>query len=443
MKFDRFDYLGLGTTKMPRNFGNLSQRVLWSILVAVIIGLTYGLGFEMGSSWRQDAFHARAAFYIDESSDTILPYPLSAESDDEEFKIFWEAWNIVDRDFYGTLPDRQERTYGAIRGMIGSLGDEHTMFLTPQQAAVITTDDSGSFEGIGASIRLDPEIGYPRIVYTFEGQPAAQVGLLPEDVILGIDGKSTENLTIFEVISLIRGPERSTVQLTIRRESTDDSKPFVVAVVRGKIDIPVIETEILPNNIAFIRLADFNNTAAKKFRDALKQILAQEPKALIVDLRGNPGGFLHIAVDIGSQFIEKGTIVIEKTKDGTENIFEAQAGGLAIDSSLPLVALIDQGTVSAAEIVAAAIHDTGRGVLVGMPTFGKTSVQMPNTLSDGSELRVTVAQWFSPNGNLIESGLKPDIEVEMTLDDIKSGHDPQKERAVEYLTGVIRDREKR
>lgn len=425
--------------KRRNGFRDLCKRISSGVLMVLLIGLTYMLGFQAGSFWGQDRFQAEAAYYINKPHEEILSYPTGnkTSSVDRQFKVFWEAWEIIDRDFYGPLPDEQERIYGAIRGMINSLGDEHTAFLTPEQADIVSSDDFGSFEGIGASIYVDSEIGYPRIVHSFADQPASNAGLLPGDIIVAVDGKSTENLTIFEVISLIRGPEDSTTQLTVRRESTDKtdkSELFIIPVVRAKVDIPIVETETLPNNIAFIRLADFNNAAAGKFREALKRLLAQNPRGLVLDLRDNPGGFLHVAVEISSQFIAQGNIVIETTKDGTETAFPAQPGGLAIDPSLALTVLVNEGTASAAEIVAAAIQDLGRGILIGTATFGKASVQMPYQLGDGSELRVTVARWISPNGNMLEKGLKPDIEIEMTLDDVKSARDPQKKRAIEYLT---------
>ena len=412
----------------------LPKLILTVSLIAVVITAAYLIGFGVGVDWQPRATHtASASRLVGYYADVGVPESSDSQSLDEKFKIFWEVWDLIERDFYGPLPDDQERVYSAIRGMISSLGDEHTAFLTPEQTAIVTSDDSGSFEGIGASIRLDESISHPRITEIFEEQPAAEAGLLSGDIILAIDDTTTKDMTVLEAISLIRGPKGSTVHLTIQRESESNLDSFVVPVVREKIDIPIIEAEILEGNVAYLRLTDFNIMATEKLQEALKGLLEHNPRGLVFDLRGNPGGFLHVAVEIGSQFVPAGNIVTEKTKDGTEDVFEVCPGGLATDSSLPLVVLINQGTASAAEIVAAAIQDSGRGILLGDQTFGKSSVQVPHGLSDGSELRVTIARWFAPSGNTIEEGLTPDIEVEMTVEDIEAGQDTQKKRAVEYI----------
>jgi carboxyl-terminal processing protease len=315
--------------------------------------------------------------------------------------------------------------------MLSSLQDPHTAFLDPKTAAILNKDDSGSFEGIGASIRYDEKIGRPRIAHVFEGQPAAKAGLRRDDIILKVGDTSTENMSILETITLIRGPRGSTVRLTILR--AEEQKPIEVPVVRDQIDIPVTESRMLGNGIAYLRLADFNNVAGNKMTAALSDLLQNRPRGLIFDLRGNPGGFLHVAVEVGSQFVGQGNIVTERSKDSSEEVFRAKPGGLATNQSLPLVVLVDGGTASAAEIVAAAIRDTDRGILVGEKTFGKTSVQAPHHLSDGSELRVTVARWFTPKGDQIKDGLVPDIQVELTAEDVAAGRDPQLDRAVQYL----------
>ena len=265
----------------------------------------------------------------------------------------------------------------------------------------------------------------------FAGQPAAQAGLKSGDIILKVDAKATENLTVFEVVTLIRGPRGSTVHLTIKREGVEE--PLDVPVVRDRVDIPVVESRMLDQGIAYLRLTDFNNLATQKVKAALTDLLQQKPHGLIFDLRSNPGGFLHVAVEIGSQFVAKGNIVTEKSKDGAEEAFPVQPGGLVTDPALPVVVLVNAGTASASEIVAAAIRDTGRGILIGERTFGKSSVQIPHDLSDGSELRVTIAKWFTPKGDQITGGLTPDIEVKLTTEDMTAKRDPQLDRAVEYL----------
>ncbi len=341
--------------------------------------------------------------------------------------IYWTANST------GTIPGVSARIYGAIQGMVSTFGDPHTVFLDPKTAAIVKSDDQGSFEGIGAAIQLDEETGLPTIGHVYEGTPAAAAGLRQGDAVLKVDEVSTEGMTVLEVITRIRGPKNSTTHLLIARG--DDHAPFDVPVVRQSIEIPVTESRMLDDGIAYLKLSDFNNTAADRVKTDLESLLAHNAHSLVFDLRGNPGGYLQIAVEIGSQFVGKGPVLTEKAKDGTEQAFDVQPGGLATDkAALPLVVLVDGGTASAAEIVAAAIHETGRGILIGEQTYGKTSVQVPHEMSDGSELRITVARWFTPNGNEIKDGLTPDIQVAAEpLDAAQSSGDRQLDRAVQYL----------
>jgi carboxyl-terminal processing protease len=237
-------------------------------------------------------------------------------------------------------------------------------------------------------------------------------------------------MTLMEAISLIRGPAGTTVRLTILRKGVKD--PFEVTIVRERIELEIVESRMLDDDIAYVKLTEFNATATKELKKALRELMAQEPRALIFDLRSNPGGFLQTSVEVASQFLDEGLVLTEKGKGGLERKHTVEGGGLATE--VPLVVLVNVGSASASEIVAGAIQDSGRGILVGERTFGKGSVQLPHTLSDGSDLRITIARWFTPKEREIQGiGIIPDIEVEMTLEDLEAGHDPQLERAVEYL----------
>jgi len=349
----------------------------------------------------------------------------------ERFSIFWEAWHILEKEYYGELPTFQEMVYAAIKGVLNTLDDPHTSFLDPKQAAIARENISGSFEGIGAVV--DMRDGKLVIVEVMEGQPAEKAGLKSGDIILKVDDTPIENMTILEAVSLIRGPRGTPVKLTILRQGLKE--PFEVTIIRQRIELPVVKYKMLEGDIAYIKLRDFSGLAPQKLRKALKELLAQHPRGIILDLRNNPGGLLSAAIEVASQFVGEGPVVIERFKDGTERIYEAEPGGLATAPSLPLVILVNGKSASASEIVAGAIQDAGRGVLIGEKTFGKGSVQQPFTLSDGSELRVTVARWFTPNGRAIhQEGLEPDIVVKMTEEDIEAGRDPQLEKAIEYLT---------
>jgi carboxyl-terminal processing protease len=346
------------------------------------------------------------------------------------FEVFWEAWEFVEQRFYGEVPAEPERVYGAIRGMVNSYGDENTAFIEPSRAAVFREDVSGSFEGIGAAVRMD-ELGRLVIAEPFVGQPAAKAGIQRGDIVLSVDNQSLEGLSLYEAIGLIRGPSGTTVVLTIFREGVDE--PFDVSVVRARIEIEVVESERLENDIGYVHLTDFSKGATDKLVEAIQGLQAQGPlKGLIFDLRDNPGGLLDESVSVSSQFIGEGIVTIERLKGGEERGFQAQSDGVALD--VPLVVLVNRGSASASEIVAGAIQDSGRGTILGEQTFGKGTVQIPHALSDGSELRVTVAEWLTPSKKQITGeGIVPDIYVERTQEDFVEGRDPQLERAVEHL----------
>lgn len=392
------------------------------IVVALLVALVTSVAFLAG-------FAARGSLVPALTTAAAGP----ASSEERAFRIFWEAWHILEHDFYGDLPDAQEMPYSAIRGVIDDLDDEYTTFLDPEMASIVREDMSGAFDGIGAVVNMNDD-GQLEIVRAFEDKPAARAGLEPGDIVLAVGDTAIEKMSVFEAVALIRGPAGSVARLTIKRPGVED--PFIVEVVRQKIEMPVVESRMLDDDIAYLKLSEFNAQATSKLKADLRSLLAEEPKGLIFDLRDNPGGFLDVAVEIGSQFVSEGTILVEKLKDGQARDYPAQSGGLATD--IPLAVLVNGASASASEIVAGAIQDTDRGILIGEQTLGKGSVQLSHYLSDGSELRVTIARWFTPNGRAIhEEGLAPDIQVDMTEEDIKAGRDPQLQRAIEYLRGSI------
>lgn len=360
---------------------------------------------------------------------TPVPIPTPANEEEETFQLFWEVWDLVQRHFYGELPDMQALTYAAIRGMLSTLGDDYTAFIEPSVAAIISEDATGEFEGIGAFVGLDEE-GKVEIVEPFEGGPADQAGIRAGDRVLEVNGVSILGVTLYEAIGLIRGPEGTEVTLLIEREGV--AEPFKVTVTRARLEIAITDAEMRDDGIGYIRLYDFSATAGERMEEELEELLAQDPQAIIFDLRGNPGGWLDQAVEVADLFLDDGAILIERWSDGRERSFEAQPGDVGED--VPLIVLVDGGSASAAEIVAGALQDRERAVLIGELTFGKGSVQRPFTLSDGSELRVTAALWFTPNDRAIHGdGLAPDIEVPWPEDEVAPDVDPQLERAVEYI----------
>jgi carboxyl-terminal processing protease len=360
------------------------------------------------------------------SAPTAIPSPSTEE--EEAFQLFWEAWRLIERDYYGEIPSNEEVTFGAIRGAVNTLGDPFTAFIDPRIAEINREDDTGSFEGIGAYVTMRD--GRLVVVNTFKDQPADQAGVRRDDIVLQVDETPIENMSVYEAITLIRGPAGTPVVLTIVREGEE---PFEVEIIRARINIPVVESEMREDGVAYVSLFDFSSDATDKLESELESLLKQDPKGLILDLRGNPGGWLNEAVRTAGLFLPKDALVlIERFKDGSEQTYEAPDNPVALD--IPMVVLVDGGSASASEIVAGALQDHERAVLVGEKTFGKGSVQWPHELSNGAEMRVTVARWFTPDDRAIHGeGLEPNFVVELTQEDLDAELDPQLERAVEYL----------
>jgi len=348
-----------------------------------------------------------------------------------EFGLFWDAWNIVEREFYRESPlDHHEMTYGAIRGMVESLGDAHTMFLTPSQRVMFGQDLEGEFGGIGVTIRMN-EQGQLMAVKTLPGTPAERAGIKPGDLILAVDGKPIQGLDTAQAISMIRGPTGTVVRLVIKRGTEE---PFDIVLTRAVVSLPTLESRMLEDGIAYLALSEFNAKAGAGVRSALKDLLAQKPRGLILDLRGNPGGYLHIAEEVASEFFGDGLILFERSPDGAETRHSVRPGGRATE--IPLAVLVDGGSASASEIVAGAIQDRSRGVLIGERTFGKGSVQITEQLKDGAGLQITIRRWYTPAGHQIDGkGLTPDVEVPLTEQDLQAARDPQLAAAVAHLLG--------
>ncbi|UCC89921.1 MAG: S41 family peptidase [Anaerolineales bacterium] len=409
--------------------GDFVKAIVKLMIMVVLAALVVSGAFSAGYVARAIQIPAgvQAVEPVVQQSPQII---FSDEDVPPEFKVFWEAWAFIEQEFYGEIPAEQDRIYGAVRGMVNAFGDENTAFIEPGRAAIFREDVSGSFEGIGAAVRMD-ELGRLVIAEPFAGRPAAEAGVLRGDVVIAVDGTSLQGLSLYEAIGLIRGPAGSTVVLTIFRDGIDE--PFEVPVVRARIEIEVVGSERLAGDIGYVRLTEFSRGATGKMAEAIKALNSEGPlKGLVLDLRDNPGGLLDESIFVSSQFIDEGVITIERLKGDEDQVFEAQAGGVAPD--VPLVVLVNRGSASASEIVAGAIQENGRGTVLGEQTFGKGTVQIPHTLSDGSELRVTIAEWLTPGGKQISGeGIVPDVYVERTQEDFVEGRDPQLDRAVEYL----------
>ncbi len=345
----------------------------------------------------------------------------------DNFDFFWTTVNRLYRDCPNVMPDSDQLVYWAANGVIARLGDRYTMLLPPRVAEDFRMDMKSSFEGIGALVEpadKDKGVGV-RVVHPFEGAPAEKAGLRKGDEIIAVDGQDVTQMMLDEAVSLIRGPAGSDVVLTVKR---DDQEPFQVTITRARVEIPVIESKMLDDHIFYVKLNEFSDPSADKLEAALKQGLDDGAKAIVFDLRGNPGGRLDMAIRIASMFIKDGVIVKET---GKRNMDHDATGDLIVPEDIPVVVLVDGGSASASEIVAGALQDYGRALLIGEQTFGKGSVQTLFDMPDGSMLRVTSAHWYTPKGRQINGeGLRPDLVVSPSLD---AEEDLQLQAAIDYL----------
>jgi carboxyl-terminal processing protease len=356
-----------------------------------------------------------------------------AEPDDRDalFAPFWETWDLVHQQYVDQPVDDVALMQGAIAGMLEALGDDPTRYMAPQEFEIISSDQSGELQGIGAYVE-GVEDGGLRIISPFPGSPAEAAGLLPGDLIIEVDGTDVRDLSEYEIIDLVRGPAGSAVRLLVEREG--DAEPQEFTVTRAKIVIPSIESEMLAGQVGYVKINDFGSRTLSELQEALRTLKDDGATSLIVDLRGNPGGYRNTAVDVASQFLPRGTLVMrEQYADGHEVTYKAKGGGLATD--LPLVVLINAGSASASEIVAGAISDHDRGTLLGEVSFGKGTVQTWHTLrGDNGAVSVTIARWLTPDGGWIQGeGITPDVEVEVSEADQGDGLDPQLQAALELL----------
>ena len=353
---------------------------------------------------------------------------------DELFLPFWETWDIVHEQFIDQPVDNLKLMRGAITGMLESLGDEHTGYMDPDQYFQANIPMEGEYEGIGAWVDTTSE--YLTIISPMPDSPAENAGLLPGDEVIKIDGEDMTGLDGSFVITKVLGPAGTKVVLTIRREG--EAELFDVTIIRAKIVIPSVESEMLEENIGYVQVHTFGQDTRQELRKNLDNILDQKPDGLIVDFRNNGGGYLQTAVEVASEFIEEEIILYEDYGTGRDlKEFKALKGGLATE--IPLVLLINEGSASASEIVAGAVQDHDRGPLVGATTFGKGSVQNWIELRNNQgAVRVTIARWLTPEKRQINStGLDPDYPVELTEEDFESELDPQLDKAIEVLLDLI------
>lgn len=401
--------------------------VLVALLGVTFAAAIFAAGFVTGSQFDSLNLFGSAGF--------TAPLPASEplvqgeeDTEDVDMSVFWEVWATLEDRFYYEVPSEEERVQGAIQGLIQSLDDPYTAYIPPDLAAVLREDTTGEFEGIGAFVEEAPEGGV-QIIRVFEEGPAEEAGMEAGDIVVAVDGQDVTGMILNEALLLIRGEAGTTVRLTVFRMDEDEMLEF--SVTRERLLVPTVESEMLEDNVGYVALFQFNAIATRELRAAVEDLMNQGAESIILDIRNNPGGFLDEAVSVADLFLPRGIVLIERNVDGREQTFRTRSGDIAED--VPLVVLVNENSASASEIVAAAVQDNGRGTLIGETTFGKGSVQLLYNLSDGSQLRVTYANWYTPDDvSISENGVEPDIVVEADEADT-SADDVQLERALEFL----------
>lgn len=364
-----------------------------------------------------------------EESHLVNTYGKSqAENRAIDFELFWQVWNDIKKQYVKQPVDELELFYGAMRGMVSSLQDPYSDFFDPKTAAEFDQELSGEFSGIG--VEIGKRNGTLVVISPLQNSPGELAGLRSGDIILAIDKKDAIDMPLDQAVSLIRGEEGTTVELLVLSKGAKE--PRAITVERKKI----VHTGLrwsYQDGIAVLKLSGFDDDVDELFNTFIREVEAKnDVRGIVLDMRNDPGGYLETAIEVASEWVEQGVIVSERDNDGVER--QHQARGRARLSKIPTVVLVNEGSASAAEIVAGALQDYKKATLVGKTTFGKGSVQKYEILDDGSAFKLTVAEWFTPNGRAInEVGVTPDIEVDLTEDDFNNDRDPQLERALELL----------
>lgn len=411
---------------LERKNRRLVSRILRIFFLTAVIYVSYRFGVDQGQSelsgepGGSPIAPNEAIFFNTEQQDNSV-----------DFALFWKVWDLL-KDKYVDQDqlDAKQLFYGAIDGMLAATGDPYTTFFDPQEQKEFNEDISGKFGGIGAEMGVRDEV--LTIIAPLDDTPAQRAGLLPNDKVLNIDGEPSANFSLEEAVSKIRGEKGTEVKLTIYRSGEEESRE--ITIVRDIINVKSIKLTFRDDGIAVLRVSQFGDDTEKEFRAAVSDIAAKNPSGIILDLRSNPGGLLDTAVKMASAMLPAGkTVVIEENADGERREEKARGGDRL--SGIKTVVLIDEGSASASEILAGALRENRDNVtLVGKKSYGKGTVQQVLPTSRDTSVKITIARWLTPNGHQIhEQGIAPDMEIDITADDIKNDRDPQMDKAAEIL----------
>jgi len=393
-------------------------QVLISALIAVVLFTT---GFYAGKR---------------DSNNISVQFLNASSTSYANMSSFWRAWEILDEKFSPaastTAPiSSEDKLWGAIEGLANAYGDPYTVFFPPVESKVFEEEISGSFGGVGMEIAIQE--GVLTVIAPLKDTPADKAGVLAGDKILMIGEVSALNMSADEAVKLIRGEPGTPIDITFARKGINE--PLVKTLIRSNISIPTINTKLLPSNVFVIELYSFSATSPNLFRSALREFIESGSDKLILDLRNNPGGYLEAALDMASWFLPTGkTVVTEDFGEKRDSRIYRSKGYDIFTDKLKFAILVNEGSASASEILAGALREYNKAILVGNKTFGKGSVQELISVTSETSLKVTVAHWLTPLGNSISNnGLTPDIEVKLTAENTKDGNDPQLNAAVDYL----------
>jgi carboxyl-terminal processing protease len=406
----------------------LKKKIL-SIIAIVVLGcILIGSGAWIG--WTVGRNHPKNILVSEATNIT----PNASTTNIADFNTFWAAWqDIQNESLWTPSTTPTQMMYGAISGMVGSLGDPYTEFFTPADSSQFQQDITGNFGGIGAELGENTSTQIV-VVSALSSTPAFAAGLKPQDLITSINGSSTANMNVDDAVNLIRGTVGTKVTLGILRQGWSAPKNFTI--VRANIQVPTVEFS-MKGDIAYIQLNEFTQDADDLFFKALQNAVDANAKGIVLDLRGDPGGYLQVAVDISGYFLKPGSPVVKEVgRTVPEQDYTASGNG-ALDT-MPMAILIDGGSASAAEILSGALNDDRNVPLVGARSFGKGTVQTLEDLPDGSSLKITVAHWVLPSGRILDhDGLLPNYPVAITDAQIAAGKDPQLDEALKIVTDEI------